>query len=175
MTDVIVQPVINQIVQVLQYAPAIVAVSVTDEVDQIIATTMLQVIDDPREVDVVERGLQGPRGPAGSSAGSVPPISFAYGDAAGIVYTAPSNGVFTVCRIDINTVFNGASPRIHVGIVGSIDALISYTQIDPTFVAKYEAAPDLFVTMGASVWLQIEPGAGATSGSGELLLNFTPE
>jgi hypothetical protein len=133
-------------------------------------------VDRPTDVTINRQGLQGPKGDPGvSGGGALPPINFSYGDAAHVVYTAPSNGVFTICRVDVSTAFNGTGAAIHVGLVGNIDVLIPSNHIDPTSVGGYEQTADYTVSTGAQVWLQIAPGAGATQGAGQLFLTFIPE
>lgn len=103
----------------------------------------------------------------------VPPIPFSYGDAPGIVWTAPVDGVFTIARLDIETPFNGAGATISVGVIGNITALLSANE--PAVAAAYEDAADYPVLAGTGIWLEIHPGAGASQGSGTLYVTFVPE
>jgi len=125
-------------------------------------------------VRIVERVEAGPQGPRGFPGGSIPPIEFAYGDAAAIRYTTEGPGTFTLARVDVTTVFNGAAPSILVGFVGDTDALMTATDSDLLFPAGFENTPDLHVAGATGVWVEIAP-SGSSQGAGVLYLVFMPD
>jgi hypothetical protein len=141
----------------------------------------VEALNDPHTVRetvrtmVVSGAEQGPRGAPGIVGGSVPPIHFSYGDAAGIRFVAPTNGTFTLARLDFETAFNGTGAAVKVGVIGNIEALMAAAASSPAVIARFEVVPDFFVLAGTGVWLEITPGVGASQGSGVLYLMFTSE
>lgn len=118
---------------------------------------------------------QGPPGRDGvSGGGSLPPFPVAFGDASHILYTAPSAGVFTIARLDIETPFNGAGAALSVGVMGDVQGILAQNQNDPKTVADYEVAADYPVLAGTGLWIEITPGAGASQGAAVLYITFVP-
>jgi len=136
------------------------------------ATTPVQALVRPTNVEVGGLGVQGRPGQPGST---IPAINFAWGDAAHIVWTPSVPGLLTLVRIDIQTPFNGIAPEIIVGVTGDLDAAMPADQNDPTSVAKYNRNADLRLVAGQGVFLTITPGFGASTGDGLLILEFLPD
>lgn len=138
----------------------------------------------PREtpVGVVSRptvvragGSMGPQGPRGAPGGSVPAITFGFGDAPHAVFTPDAAGVLVNARLKIDTPFDGGGAQIRVGIAGDAEAVLSAADNDPTRALEYENSPDLRMTAGQGVVLAITPGTGTTQGAGQLFLTYLPD
>jgi hypothetical protein len=139
----------------------------------------------PRPVDVSsgarsavinKMGLRGLRGPPGVNAsGAVAPIDFTYGDASSAIYTPGQAGTITLARVDVQTSFDGAGAQLKLGTVASPESILAAAQNDPSTVGEFENTPDVHLSSTDSVFLTIVPGAGATQGSGSVLLTFIPD
>ncbi len=126
----------------------------------------------PVTVESAGRGPPGPPGPPGPDGGTVPAISFSYGDASpDTVYTCPNNATLAQTSIVIDTPFNGVGATLKLS-VGATTVLDTF-EVDPTKVAEYQSAPALTVTPGQQIILTIVPGSGATAGAGRIFLEFT--
>jgi hypothetical protein len=120
-------------------------------------------------------GPQGPRGPAGSSAGVNPPINFSFGDASPTpVLTLPAASEVAGIQLQIEQAFDGAGAAIRLGIAGQPGLLLDTWQNDPTSVGIYEVTPRVELPAGTALILTITPGAGASAGSGQFLINTIP-
>lgn len=124
------------------------------------------------------RGLTGPQGPAGpSGTGVLPAIEFAYGDATPtILLTLPTEGSYEImlCSLQIEEPFNGSGASITLGVAEDPDLLMRSDQNDPTQAITYETTPRVELPGGTNIILTIVPGAGATQGRGEFVLQITP-
>lgn len=134
-----------------------------------------QVVLDRRVVEVVEIVERGPQGPRGAPGSSIPVIAFAYGDAPSIIWTADVEGLLDNVRLIIDVPFDGVGAQIVVGTAVAADDALAADMNLPTMPYEYENTPDVHLAAGASVWLTIVPGAGATQGSGRLLIHFLPD
>lgn len=116
-----------------------------------------------------ESGLKGDQGPPGTSGGIEFP--FSWGDASpASVVVAPSGKLVYQVQLHIYTSFDGVSPTLQVGDVGQADRLMSAAQNDPTETGTYSSSPAKIYGSDTSVLLTINPGTGATAGSGLLIL-----
>lgn len=133
-------------------------------------------------VTVVERdtivragGGMGAQGRPGAPGGSIPAITFGFGDAPRVVYAPTTSGVLVNARLKIDAPFNGAGAEIRIGISGDAEAVLAAADSDPSRALEYENTPDLRLVAGQGVVLAITPGAGATAGAGQLFLTFLPD
>lgn len=120
-------------------------------------------------IQVVTVALQGPAGPAGS--GGTPElvsVSFAFGDAPRVVYTAPMAGRIVRASLSYRTALN-TSAIVLVGVVNGGGSIVAATDSDPSTVASYDVSPDLSFAPGAQIWLTITP-SGSVTGAGILTL-----
>lgn len=120
-------------------------------------------------------GPTGATGPAGPSTQGIPPIAYSYGDAGGAIFTPTQSGTITLVRLTVSIAFNGVSPQIILGTLALPSAVIAANENDPTNLGEYETTPDLHINALESVRIVITPGAGATQGSGTILLTFVPD
>lgn len=126
-------------------------------------------------VELVTAGPQGPPGPAGPSSQGIPPIDYAYGDAAGAIFTSSGAGTITLVRLTVSTSFDGASPSLVIGTLLQPSALLAAVQSDLTTLGEYEHTPDYHLNAYEAVRLTITPGVGALQGAGTILLQFVPD
>lgn len=117
-------------------------------------------------------GVQGVRGEPG---GSIPAISFSFGDAAHTVWTPDAPGLLTYLRILIDTAFDGEGAAIIVGTLSEPDAAMPADYSNPAALQEFENTPDIRLDAGEGVRLAITPGSGATQGAGRLILQFLPD
>lgn len=113
----------------------------------------------------------GPAGPPGPPGGSLPTLVFSYGDATPALIGTMSAGtrLFNV-RLSIEAAFNGTGADISVGTLASPNLLADSAVIDPAVIAVFEFSPQNLFLVDTSVYLFITPGAGATAGSGSIIL-----
>jgi len=130
--------------------------------------------------DIVARGTndrfvyrQGGATNANGTGGSplhVPPISFAFGDAAAPVFTATVGCVLTQLSIVIDTPFNGVGAQIQLSVGATV--IMPTNENDPAHAFEYQVAPALALNVGDQVTLTITPGAGATTGAGRIFIEL---
>lgn len=121
-----------------------------------------------------EDGAPGVAGPSGE--GLYPAISFGYGDAPSIVMALTGTGASEVTEvsIEIETPFDGAGAQIHLGTPGDPDLLVQADQNDPSMAAVFQVSPHIRLDAGQPIYLTITPGAGASQGSGKIILRASP-
>lgn len=123
------------------------------------------------ETAVIMAGDQGPPGPPGIGS-TQPPIQFGYGDVsprAVLVLSAPA--LLMGLQLLIEQPFNGEAPALLVR-TGDGLVLMAAEQNAPGLAATYETTPAAQLAVGTQIIIETTPGAGATAGSGKLLLNL---
>lgn len=131
----------------------------------------------PQVREVVQVGIAGPRGPIGPSGAALPAVQFAYGDATPAPLLAlPAGGLYEVvlCSLQIETPFDGAGATIALGIEGQPGLLMAVDQNAPAAPVTFETTPRVELPGGTAVILSLNPGAGATQGVGEFVLQVAP-
>lgn len=115
--------------------------------------------------------IAGPAGPVGPAGSTVPTLNFSYGDASPVLGVLMLTGqrLYSV-RLTVDVAFNGAGPSLSVGTLASPNLFADSAVIDPTAVAVFEFSPQTLFLVDTSVYLFITPGAGATAGSGSVIL-----
>jgi len=99
--------------------------------------------------------------------------TFSWGDATpDTVYTFRSSNIINKIILSINTEFNGTGAWIKVGDDSYNDSLMTEIQNIPSERGIYETNPIKRYSTGDNIVLTLNPGTGATSGSGELLILF---
>ena len=173
-------------------APRLVQVSVPDSVKQLIqAQTDVVVrpaVSDielrpvvtnqilrPQPTKVINSITKGPKGDKGEPGGSVPAIDFSFGDAPTVVFTAPAAGNVVYARVIVETVFNGTDPQFQLGTVATPDLIVQADQVNLGAGYEYEVTMDEHVAAGTQLLITLTPGAGATQGTGVLILQFLPD
>ena len=137
------------------------------------------VLDRPaaRTVAITVPGPPGPPGAPGQpgvdAGGQIAPHAFSWGDAPVTVFTAPSDGVLAVVRVQFTTAFNGSGAAVEVGTPADPDAALPAAWNSPYTTYEYENTPDLMLTEGTQVRLTVTPGT-ASAGAGLLFLTFLP-
>lgn len=129
----------------------------------------------PRTVTGTGMGAQGPQGIPGTSGGTISPINFSWGDASSAIYTASDAGRITTIRVVITTAFNGTGAALSLGSVGSPEAAMPQSEIEPTTEAEFEVTSDYVMAAGASLFFTITPGGGASQGAGVIYLTYLPD
>lgn len=117
-------------------------------------------------------GVAGRRGRTGPSGNAIPPIAFSYGDATpAAIYTLPDAGLLAELKLIVDEPFDGAGSQLRL-LTGTGLVLMADTENDPAYASTYEATPAEALPAGTSILLEITPGAGATAGTGQILLNI---
>lgn len=138
------------------------------------AAQRVEVIERPTLVRQSVPGVQGRPGASAGDAVGPPPISFAFGDASHVVWSAPVSGLIEVVRVDVREAFDQPAV-ISVGFPLDDDALLPASAVDATIAAAFELAPDLHIAADSQVWLRINSGPGTTCGAGLLVISFKPD
>ncbi len=100
-------------------------------------------------------------------------LPFSFGDASPeFIVTVPAGKTVYEVRIDINTPFDGVGAALEVGDTGTPDQLMTAAQNDPSLQGSYISSPAFVYVATTQVKLSITPGAGATQGSGVLVLSM---
>lgn len=127
-------------------------------------------------LELLSEGIMGPPGlPGTSGAGSLQSIPFAWGDAtpATLLTVSAEKRIYRV-RLLIEDIFNGGGASLSVGSADDPEDLVSTTENDPTSVGTYETYPDQRYLTDTLLRLTITPGAGASTGSGQVQLEIEP-
>lgn len=129
--------------------------------------------------DVIERGIvfageqgpPGPTGPAGPPGAVAVEAAFAFGDAtpAAIVTALAGKLVYGV-ELYIKTPFDGVGAQVVVGDAAIADRLMAVSDNDLGAVGGNHTTPSHAYAVDTPVLLSITPGAGATQGSGVIVL-----
>jgi len=99
-------------------------------------------------------------------------VGFAFGDASPrTIYAVPDDRLAFLVRLVIDTPFDGAGATLSVGTASDAGALMPADANDPATDTSYEFASNAELALGDSVQLTINPGSGATQGSGRLILD----
>jgi hypothetical protein len=102
-------------------------------------------------------------------------VNFAFGDATpSPIYIPAETGVLALLRVEIETPFDGTGAELTIGTESDPDAYVDASQVDPAVVASWEVCPDITVTSGSPIVLYITPGAGASTGTGRILIELIP-
>lgn len=101
----------------------------------------------------------------------MPTLTFAYGDAtpALIATILAGTRLFNV-RVSIETPFNGTGADISVGTLASPNLIADASVMDPSVAAVFEFSPQDLFLVDTPIYLFITPGAGATTGTGSVIL-----
>ncbi len=103
--------------------------------------------------------------------GGVINVPFSYGDASPKpIALLPANTTIFTATIVITASFNGVGAALTLGDADVGDRLISASDNAPSQEAEYETNPGFTYSTATQILLTINPGAGATSGAGYVLL-----
>lgn len=143
--------------------------------------TAIEVADRRTAVTVADRaprmsaggniGQQGPPGPAG---GAIAPIAFSFGDASGVIWTAPASGTVTVARVSVDLAFDDPAATLSLGVPFDHGAVFPSSSIEPSLGVEFEHTADFHLASGTSVYIYIYPGL-STQGAGTIFLTFIPD
>jgi hypothetical protein len=98
-------------------------------------------------------------------------VPFSYGDASPKpIAVLPANSTVFTATIVLQVPFNGVGAALTLGDAGVGDRLIAANQNDPAQEAEFEVNPGFTYSTATQILLTINPGAGATSGAGYVLL-----
>ena len=122
-------------------------------------------------VTSVNVGRAGKDGQPGINGSGAIFVNFAYGDAtpAALILAIPNKLVYKV-QLHIKTPFDGVGASLQVGDATSLDRLMKSTENDPALVGSNETNPAYAYGAETPLLLSINAGAGATQGSGLLIL-----
>lgn len=139
------------------------------------------VVRQPASIGMAFRGQQlftaigavaGRRGPAGQSGSALPGVSFAYGDASPLlIHTFDEPFLLAALQLVIQQGFDGEGAQLVLRTQDG-QVLMAADQSAPALVATFETTPATQMPAGSSIYLDIIPGVGATSGAGQVLLNL---
>ena len=130
------------------------------------------IVESSPEISVVTVGEQGPPGTDGLNGSGPLEFPFAYGDATpAAVTTATAGKLIYGVQVNIKVPFDGTGASLTVGDAGQADRLMAATENDPTIVGAHLTTPVYAYSTGTGVLLGINQGAGATQGSGLLVLH----
>lgn len=109
----------------------------------------------------------GVQGPTGASGASVPPHEFAWGNVSpALVHTVTGPSLFFRVTIRIRTAFNGVNPTISVGTLAQPELFVAASDNIPAQPGDYEVWVDRDLLAGDAIYVHVNPGFGATQGSG---------
>lgn len=137
-----------------------------------VATVTKQV----QPLKVSSPGPQGAKGDAGASGdGTYPAFDVSFGDASGVVLVlGPGVQEITLVSMQVEEAFNGAGASIAIGIAGSPELLMEAALNDPATAGTYEAAPRIELPGGTQIRATVTPGAGASAGRAQFVIQATP-
>lgn len=117
----------------------------------------------------LDTGIPGPPGSSGVSLKG----SFSYGDATPQLIGILLAGLYNPdTRIDIKSIFDGVGAQVSIGSMADPNLLFSSSQCNPLEVSSYQVTSAFEVLADTSIYLFIQPGAGATQGTGHYWLNL---
>lgn len=115
----------------------------------------------------VTLAIIGPKGEVGQPLAH----SFSYGDATPYTFATMAAGSSVQrCRVIIDVPFNGAGAALSIGISGNAGLLMPASALLVSEAGIYEASLDIAFVAATAIILTISPGAGATAGSGRVIL-----
>lgn len=143
----------------------------------VLLTTDQQVVVEEQVTQVVSVGEQGPTGAqgpiglTGPSGGATTEVNFAYGDASPtMLATAVAGKLVYGVGLHIKVPFDGIGATLTVGDAGQADRLMAAGENDVTQVGSNATAPAYVYGVNTAITLSIAPGAGASQGSGTVVL-----
>lgn len=99
--------------------------------------------------------------------------NFAFGDASpASLGTVPANKIVESVELFITEAFDGSGATLTVGDVADPDGLMNAGQNNPAEVGAYSVAPGLTYGVDTEIFLTINPGSGATTGSGTVIVTY---
>ena len=108
---------------------------------------------------------------AGSA--GVTQYAFSYGDASpALIVTIPAGKIVYGVSINISVPFDGIGASLQIGDAGVADRLMTASQNEPSTVGAYSTSPSYLYGTATQLNLSITPGAGATQGSGLIILSI---
>lgn len=122
-----------------------------------------------------EPGAAGPAGSAGPVYLAAPPIGFSFGDASPRVFPA-ADAARLVLSVSVNIVtpFDGVAPSLRLGTLEQPELLVAAAQIDLGSTTEFEFSPNRVLAAAQGFVLTLAPGAGATQGSGWIVIEQIP-
>ena len=131
-----------------------------------------KVIVGVNSVRIVSVGTQGPVGATGPSGSTAPPVNFSFGDASPAVISSGQPGQ-TILQISVNVLvpFDGAGASLSIGTLASPALFVESSQLDLTIVSEFEVNVGKSLPPNTDIVATINPGTGATSGSGWVLVD----
>lgn len=101
-------------------------------------------------------------------------LTFGYGDASPeFIVTVPAGKTVYNIQLVINEIFDGSNPSLTVGDDTLTVVLMTAAQNDPALVGSYSSSPSYTYGTATQVKLFIDPGAGATQGSGVVIVSMS--
>lgn len=120
-----------------------------------------------------EQGPPGPTGPAGPPGSVAVEAAFAFGDATpAAVTTALAGKLVYGVELYIKTPFDGIGAQIVVGDAAQVDRLMAAEENDLLATGGNHSTPAHAYAVDTPILLSITPGAGATQGSGVIVLRI---
>lgn len=126
------------------------------------------------KVQIVTAGKVGPSGPVGPQGAAGTPrieVFFSFGDATPLVlFTAIAGKLIERITMFVESAFDGESPMLTIGDADNPTLLMDSSENDPTEEAAYQVTPNFFYESNTQVLLFINPGLGASQGSGLVVI-----
>ncbi len=133
------------------------------------------IVSSPR-VQIVTAGRIGPSGPVGPKGDAGSPgieVPFSFGDATPLgLAIAPAGKIIECVTIYLNVAFDGENPTLQIGDAEQLDALMSTAEVNPTEAATYQTTPGFAYEDDTEILLSIDPGLGASQGSGLVVIEM---
>jgi hypothetical protein len=124
------------------------------------------------ELQLLTVGEQGPAGPPGLSGSAPPGVPFGFGDASpSLVHTFAASAMLATLQLVIEEPFDGVGAALRLRTDDGL-VLMEADQNAPGIPAMFETTPATQLPAGTAIYLEINPGAGATTGAGQVLLNL---
>jgi hypothetical protein len=101
--------------------------------------------------------------------------SLAFGSSSPVaMFTLPANAVIWRVLIDVDTVFNGTTPTVSIGVSGTTSKFMGATQSDLATGGSYEVDASLVATSGSTQALIATYSAGGSSaGAARIIVDYS--
>lgn len=97
---------------------------------------------------------------------------FSFGDPTRNIMHAPAGYRVISAKIIIKTAFNGAGASLKIGDAGNAESIMAAAGNDPTLVSVFATEPAVQYSVATPILFTINPGAGATQGSGSVVVEI---
>ena len=147
-----------------------------DTNDEVIINDDAQAVISLNErIEVVTLGVQGDKGEAGMDSGEQPASSFSFNEPTPkVLKTLTAGRLISEINLSIRVPFDGSGASLAIGTASAPGELVASNENDPSRLLQFEFSPDVQYPAGTEIILTINPGTGATQGSGVVEFQMLP-